>query len=49
MCLIVLAPLVSQLIAAHRAQLPDAALCSAVLSVSSSHPDGFVRLTGVRR
>jgi hypothetical protein len=39
MCLIVLAPVVSQLIAAHRAQLPDAALCSAVLSVSGSHPD----------
>jgi len=39
MCLIVLAPLVSQLIAAHRAQLPHATLCSAVLSVSSDHPD----------
>lgn len=39
MCLIVLAPLVSQLLAAHRAQQPDAALCSAVLPISGSQHD----------
>jgi hypothetical protein len=37
MCLIVLAPLVSQLIDAYRAQQPDAALCSAVLAAPASH------------
>ena len=45
MWLIVLAPLVSQLVAAHQAQQPDAALCSALQPASAaphlSHDDAF--------
>jgi hypothetical protein len=45
MWLIVLAPLVSQLVAAHRAHEPDAALCSAIQPASTaphlSHDDAF--------
>ncbi|MFP3624212.1 DUF2946 family protein, partial [Burkholderia sp. SIMBA_051] len=41
----VLAPLVSQLVAAHQAQQPDAALCSALQPASAaphlSHDDAF--------
>nr|WKF60912.1 hypothetical protein HUO10_005434 [Paraburkholderia busanensis] len=37
MLLIVLAPLVSQLIVAHRADQPEAALCSAALPGGASH------------
>jgi hypothetical protein len=39
MCLIVLAPLVSQLIVAHREQQPEAQLCSAALQGSDAHHD----------
>ena len=45
MWLIVLAPLVSQLVAAHYAHVPDAALCSAIQPASGephlSHADAF--------
>ena len=39
MWLIVLAPLVSQLVVAHRGQLPEAPLCSAALPATGSHHD----------
>ena len=39
MCLIVLAPLVSQLIVAHREQQPEAPLCSAALAGDGAHHD----------
>ncbi|WP_321782437.1 DUF2946 domain-containing protein [Paraburkholderia sp. J94] len=44
MWLIVLAPLVSQLVAAHQAHQPDAALCSAMQPATAphlSHDDAF--------